>query len=102
MNLTRALEVARAYIAAQSEVSGEEFVVVNDRTLERPYGWIFFYETRAYVDTGDELARAVGNAPLLVEKETGKVHVAGSERPIEEYLGVFERYGTFHPGASRS
>ena len=65
-------------------------VVVDDATLMKPYGWIFFYQSRAYVETGDISDVLTGNAPLIVDRFDGELRVTGTARSIDEYLAAYE------------
>lgn len=42
---------------------------INDRhteELEKDSGWIFFYNSKEFLESGDELDSLAGNGPLLV------------------------------------
>jgi hypothetical protein len=67
-----------------------EFVIVDDRTLEYDFGWVFFWNSRQFVETGDIRHALLGNAPLIVDKDDGTLHVTGTGRPTEEYVREFE------------
>ncbi len=54
-------------------------------------GWVFFYNSKAYVENGEFEHALVGNAPLIVEKATGNVYSSGTARPIEFFLDEFRR-----------
>ena len=65
-------------------------MIVEDSTIERPWGWVFFYESRRFLDTGDSSARFAGNAPIIVERETGELLDTGTAHPVEFYLDNYE------------
>jgi hypothetical protein len=67
-----------------------EFVIVDDATLERSFGWVFFWNSREFVETGDIQHALLGNAPFIVDKEAGTFHVTGTGRSIEEYIREYE------------
>jgi len=71
--------------AAESEV-----VVIDSATIERPFGWAFFYESRLYLETGEFMHRLAGNAPLIVNRFTGEVVTTGTAHPTEYYLAQYE------------
>jgi hypothetical protein len=83
----RALAIAREVVAHVAP--GVELVVLEDRTLEKDYGWIFQFTTRRYLETSDPGAMVPGTGPLVVEREGGApVFLATSvcpEKAIEEY-----------------
>lgn len=83
----KALSVVRAYVDAMSDGGG---VVMEDKTLERPFGWVFFYNSRAYVQSGNFRDGYLGNAPLIFDRYSGEYHVTGTAHPIEHYIGEYE------------
>ncbi|MFY1597039.1 YrhB domain-containing protein [Micromonospora sp. WMMD737] len=56
---------------------------------ERPGCWIFYYQSVRYVQTGSFLDSVAGNAPILVDWNTGQPHVTGTARSTEYYLAEF-------------
>ena len=75
-----------------------ELVILDEHTIEDEFGWVFFYESKAYLDTGDFSYALAGNAPLLISRMDGSVHVTGTARPIEFYIENFKRSGDPHDG----
>ena len=71
-----------------NQVYGEgpdALVILDDRTIEKPYGWIFFYNSREFVETGDFLHALGGNGPVVFEAATGEIHQLQTARePIVE------------------
>ena len=65
--------------------------VVDSATMERSYGWVFFYNTRSYLETGDPRQALAGNSPIVVLKATGAVHELGTALPLEHALADLER-----------
>ena len=64
--------------------------IIDSATLERPYGWVFFYQSRSYLESGNELQMLAGNAPLIINKFTGSVTLTGTALPTEHYLSQYE------------
>lgn len=87
-------EIARSESSTSTDV-------VRSCTIERPWGWVFYYDTREAIETGDPLRGLVGNAPLLVERRTGRLFVTGTARPIEYYIRNFEATGNPHERLGR-
>ena len=63
-------------------------VIVDQDTREEKFGWVFFYESKEYLETGDIAAIFVGNAPLIVDRN-GQVYQTGTALPPEEYIEEF-------------
>lgn len=94
----RARELALESLRDHERGSGHALALLDDHTQSLPYGWIFFYQSRAYLETGDIRQMLAGNAPLLVTR-SGAVHATGTAKPLETYLVEFERSGSPHPPA---
>jgi hypothetical protein len=57
-----------------------------ERTIELELGWVFFYQTKAYIETGDVMKALIGNAPIIINKQTGAIHVTGTAHRINHYI----------------
>jgi hypothetical protein len=55
-------------------------------TVETDRCWVLFYNTVAFLRTGELRDCLVGNGPLLVDKRSGALGQAGTAHPIEHYL----------------
>ncbi|MBV9773515.1 MAG: hypothetical protein JO040_06170 [Gemmatimonadetes bacterium] len=73
-----------------------EMVILDRLTIEKPYGWVFFYDSARYLETGSISDALAGNAPVLVTADRGEVHVIGTAHSVEHYLQAFERTGSVH------
>lgn len=74
------------YLRNSLRRSAHDIVVVDEHTRHEDFGWVFFYNTRAYVELGDKRHALVGNAPLIVDRDTGEIHMTGTALPTEHYL----------------
>ena len=83
----RALAIAREAILHLSP--GHEFVILEEQTVEKDYGWIFQFTTRRFLETRDPGTLVPGTGPLVVEKEGGATAFLATsvcpERAVEEY-----------------
>ena len=70
---------------------GEEFALALDRTIERDRCYVFFYNTKRFLETGENRYRLAGNGPILVSKYDGYLQAYGSNRPVEVFVSDFER-----------
>jgi hypothetical protein len=82
-----ARRVVEKYVDVVTEGTG---VILDDATLDKPYGWVFFYQSRAYIETGDESQVLLGNAPVIFNRIRGEYSVTGTAHPIEHYLSDYE------------
>ncbi|EIG2129134.1 YrhB family protein [Escherichia coli] len=53
-------------------------------------GWYFCFESQEFLETGYEAARLAGNAPFIIDKDSGEIHSLGTAKPLEEYLQDYE------------
>jgi hypothetical protein len=84
---------ARARALAEIEkgfTQGDEPVIGDDYTQEKSYGWVFFYQSKRYIETGDPSTMLAGNGPVVVLRDDGSVHLLGSALPPDETLRQFE------------
>ena len=94
------LEEARSLVEAEitdgDRPGPDGAIVLDEATLERPWGWVFFYESRRFYETGDDSYCLLGNAPLIVERRSGRVLTTGTAQSIEFYLENYEMTGDPH------
>ncbi|MGJ0194787.1 YrhB domain-containing protein [Pantoea sp. RRHST58] len=53
-------------------------------------GCFFCFQSREYLETGDFSTQLAGNAPFIIDKDTGEIHELGTAYPIEKYLQDYE------------
>ncbi|MGL5632253.1 MAG: YrhB domain-containing protein [Azovibrio sp.] len=58
---------------------------------EEPFGWIFFYQTKDYMETGNLSSMLAGNAPFIVDRKAGTVHVLGTVHPVDVYIKEYKK-----------
>lgn len=89
-----ARQIALAHVKAMEREAQLELVILDAHTIERSYGWVFFYDSQRHVQSGDFRDSIAGNAPILITKADGKIHETGTAMPIEHYLKKFDaEYG---------
>jgi hypothetical protein len=78
--------IARGYVHDLVRLGSPECVLLPDQTREESVGWLFFYQSRESVETGNASAMLDGPAPLLVLRATGELRILGTDRPVDDYL----------------
>jgi hypothetical protein len=63
--------------------------LVITREEERDFGWVFCYDSKAHVETGNITAALAGNAPLIVDRVDGQIYVTGTAFPLEHYVSEY-------------
>lgn len=61
--------------------SNHDFVVQPDKTVPKPFGWVIFYTTRAFLQTRDRRAMVPGAGPVAVMRNGEIVPLATSLPP---------------------
>lgn len=87
-----ARKLAWDYIEPIQRGAGCEIAIVDNETKEYKFGWVFFYQSKLFLETGKIGYALAGNAPIVVTRKDGKVHSTGTALPIERYLAEFESY----------
>lgn len=65
-------------------------VILDDLTIEKEWGWVFFYNSELYLKTGDVLDALAGNAPYIVNKSSGELIVTGTAEDTAFYIEEYE------------
>lgn len=76
---------------SENEPDEDKLVILHVMPIEKDLGWIFFYDSKAFVETQDPKYGVFGNAPIIVDKENGSLHITGTGKPFEEYIEEFRR-----------
>lgn len=69
---------------------GPECALFEDEIIEKPYGWYFCYQSKAYVASGDLSDFLVGSGGFIVEREDGRIFNFGSAFTLERNLAAYE------------
>ena len=70
-----------------------DLVIISHTTIEDGLGWVFFYDSKKHIESGDFSDVIVGNAPIIVSRRDGSLHATGTALPIEIYIENFKRTG---------
>jgi len=93
-----AVAIAKRHLTEMQADSGldGQLALLTSETEEHDFGWVFFYNSSRFLQTGDFSYALVGNAPLLVERDTGRLLTLGTALPTEDYLDVYRVTGDPH------
>ena len=103
-NLEKAKEIAKQDILSREGDDGDNPpVIIDHATRNFEFGWLFFYNGKAFIENGDHDKAYIGNVPIFVDKENGET------KPINPIFGdvneQIERYcmekGYLQPGGSK-
>ena len=68
----------------------EPVVTIPEEVMERAYGWVVPFNSRAFVETGNDMDILVGSGPVVVLRATGELHVLPSSPTVEPALAALE------------
>jgi hypothetical protein len=86
-----ARRIAERYLIGLSADAGTNLELLSGETLERDFGWVFYYEPE------DKALTVAGNTPFIVDRKDGSIHVTGTAYPTEVYLENYGLTGTAFP-----
>ena len=73
------------------DIGDDKAILLKEHTMVKPYGWLFFYNSKKYIETGEFSYCLAGNAPILIDK-VGKVHITGTAYELEYYLKKLDQH----------
>lgn len=79
-----------------------ELVILHEQTREYDFGWVFFYDSKQHMETQDVKYALAGNAPMIVDRNSGELVVTGTSHGIEWYINNYIKYGDPHNEIPRS
>jgi hypothetical protein len=86
-----ALEMANEYLRDSDvplQITHQEVV---------PEGWLFCFNSKEYIETGNFSAQLAGNGPFLIDKNTGKLTVFGTAQSPDKYLEEYRKHDSKAP-----
>lgn len=90
IDFNAAKEIARRHIAGVKVAPGIELVLIEQRTIERPFGWVFFFDSKKYLESQDREYTVLG-APFIVDRRDGSLHPLKTAPPVQHYIEQYER-----------
>lgn len=92
-NKQDARNLAERYLAKLPISPSNDLVILDEHTIETDFGWVFFWNSKRYLGTGEFEHALAGNTPLIVDRRDGSVHSTSTAVPVEESI---ERYRRAH------
>ncbi len=88
--------IAFQYVEVRQKEANCELNIIHELTQEEQFGWVFYYDSKKFIDTEDPKFAVGGNAPIIIDKQTGKIEITGTAHPVEHYIGIYKLHGTCH------
>lgn len=91
INFKDAETIATRHITELQEKIGMEIKLV--KTQEESFGWVFFYQSKEYMETENLSLMLLGNAPFIVDRKAGEICTLGTVHSAEFYI---RKYAQLH------
>ena len=72
LNKEEARQIALEVIGHLAKTSGNNYVILEDGTIEKPMAWVFNYNSAEYDASRDFRHMLFGITPLMVNRRTGE------------------------------
>ncbi len=96
------VDAAREIAERHIKTLGENLTLFEKPITFGDYGWVFSYQSTAFIETNDILDALAGNAPILVDSDQGQVFTLGTAYEVSRYVQMYQRFGDPHaePGSA--
>jgi immunity protein 35 of polymorphic toxin system len=91
IKLSDARAIAHEHVESLARAWSIELALDDGATRDESWCWLFFYNSRVFLESGSPSDALAGNGPLAVEKRSGQLHELVAARPIAHQLGDFGR-----------
>lgn len=66
--------------------SDDELVIDGEEIIETDFGWVFSYDSKKFLETGELIYASVGNAPIIFDNRDETIHVTGTAHDVDYYI----------------
>jgi hypothetical protein len=84
----------KAKILAQTWINlnnSTEVQIFDEETICKSYGWVFFHQSKSYIETQNFGEMLLGNSPILIDRFNGEIRILGTAYEAEYYLEEYEK-----------
>ncbi|MBL8018677.1 MAG: hypothetical protein JNM27_03350 [Leptospirales bacterium] len=85
IDMDKAREKIQSFL---NNTDGERLIVTEAQNFF-DQGWLFYYETESFVQTGDDQYAMLGNVPYFVDRYTGRVYLKSFQLDEGQFLHRF-------------
>ncbi len=85
-----AIKLVTDFINSRFSEEDDELVIAHEGTIEKDYGWVFFYNSKKFLETGEFSYALAGNGPIIFDKRDGSIHSFGTYKPPEEFIKEYD------------
>ncbi|KRC95892.1 MULTISPECIES: YrhB domain-containing protein [unclassified Streptomyces] len=80
-----ALDSAAALLRKTYPEKTESLVMLPEKSVEHPYGWVIAFDWKEHIETGDWLLSPITSV-VVVPHDGGKAHFPPSAFPVDDYM----------------
>jgi len=85
--------IAETEIASYPQPANDRLILADRETIERDWGWVFYYTSERWLKYGDLSSAMGGNPPIFIVRQSGTILHPGSEHDLDHYIGQFKATG---------
>jgi putative addiction module CopG family antidote len=85
-NKQEAQGLAEQYLSKMQISPPMELEIFDEHTIETDFGWVFFWNSKRYLETDEFQYALAGNTPLIVDRRDGSIHQTSTADSIEEII----------------
>ncbi|WP_129020207.1 YrhB domain-containing protein [Edaphocola flava] len=91
MTKTDAEKLVLEYIKSKNKnLKNTDLIIIDNATIEDDFGWMFFYNSKVFVETGNIMFALGGNAPIIFDKDSSEIVLTGTRLDPEIYLKLYK------------
>jgi len=93
MDKAKAQKLVELELAKMSDAPNSiKCAILTDETIERSWGWVFFYQSVDFIRTGNFRDMVIGNAPFIVNRHTDEIIETCTAYDIKHYIKEYEQH----------
>ncbi|OUC16483.1 MAG: hypothetical protein B0A82_01415 [Alkalinema sp. CACIAM 70d] len=86
MKYEAAKKLVSEFINLRLESDEDEFVIDDEEVIETDFGWVFPYNSKKFLESGELIYALVGNAPIIFDNRDETIHITGTSHDVDYYI----------------
>lgn len=88
MTREQAISAVMEYLKRDGRYKTMDLVTLDEQSIETEQGWLIFWDSRLYLETGDVRFALAGNGPFIVDHAQGTVTEISSSVSLDEIMKI--------------
>ena len=89
LSFQQAKEIAEKTIQDWPDIFDDTLIIIDREIIETPYAWIFPYTSKRWLE-GDDNYAILGNAPLFIAKQDGRISTFSTAFSVDKMIDEYE------------